>query len=106
MTISAGGIAFRNNHEGAVYSQQILKKRPIGGALNLREMKVLVDALKLWGPRGAAAIGCGIDSITVEKHNGNGSRCFKIRRIDGTETEISYLRVWNRKSSHKKWVIE
>lgn len=106
MTISAGGIAFRNNHEGAKYSQAILNKRPIGGALALREVKVLTDALRFWGPRGAAAIGCEIDSITVERHNGTGSRCFRIRRIDGTETEISYLRVWNRKSSHKKRVIE
>lgn len=105
MTVSAGGIAFRNNHEGSVYSQQILNKRPIGGALALREIKVLTDGLRLWGPRGAAAIGCGIDSITVERHNGTGSRCFRIRRIDGTETEISYLRIWNRKSQHKKWVI-
>ena len=65
MTITVAGIEFRNNICAARYCQQILKKRPIGGPLALREIKVLTEGLRLWGPRGAAAIGCGIDSITV-----------------------------------------
>jgi hypothetical protein len=43
-------------------------------------------------------IGIGVDYITVKKTQW-GTNCFTIKRIDGTETDISYLQCVNGKSS-------
>ena len=89
MKVDLGFSAFRTKTAALAHFKRILNDAPMGAAL-VGEAEREVLALLRRHPEAAQKIGPGVSRIVVRKAPNFNTRCFYVRRVDGTSTDFSY----------------
>lgn len=105
--IKIGPFNFKNWSTASKFAKEILNTHRLGEEVTEPEKEFLVAALLLRKDRGSEKIGTGVRRIWVD-NNSFGWRGFFLERLDGSETDFSYLKCFSghtqrtKKSQHMK----
>jgi hypothetical protein len=92
------GCTFTSLTAAKGYAKAILDKHNSGDLVTYNETKFLQAAIALRGAEKLKKkIGAGIESIFIG-YNDSGDKAFFIRRIDGSETDFSYIKCFTNPS--------
>ena len=90
-TINIGEKVFKTKAESRDFVKAILNKYPLQNSLDTVDFEFICELLKRH-PEYDKKFGVGINEIIIRLDGNCGkTRCFHIKRIDGTETDFSYL---------------
>jgi hypothetical protein len=86
--VEIGGVKFAKKGDALEHLRKILKRYSVGEHVSADDQAFLLEALKNH-PDVDEKIGAGVDFICIQRADYN-SRCFWIKRIDGSEVRFSY----------------
>lgn len=101
MKLTLGGLEFSSKKKAKEHAKSILKSHSVGDILSEEDTKFFRDALLLRGDRGREKIGVGIEYIRVDK-SFYGNHHFMIHRVDGTEEDFSYIKLFQAQTERAK----
>ena len=96
-----GGIKFKSLTDARNYTKGIYASYRIGQTLSAEHTAFMISALHFRGQEGEQKIGCGVRRIYMTS-NEYGKKSFCIERIDGSETDFSYYKIFARKTERVK----
>lgn len=82
-------LCFRTVGEATAYYKEMLNRYPLGAELSAVDAAHLYELLERH-PEAADKIGRGVAAIYVAGSPDHATRCFWIRRVDGTRIDFSY----------------
>lgn len=88
--LTIGEKSFETQGAANLYIKELLNRQPLKVILPEPQHSFLF-ALLSRHPRAMEKIGPGIKHFTVE-HAAYGTRCFYLARVDGSDTDFSYLK--------------
>lgn len=98
--ITIAGREFSSRTAAKACAKGILDKYNVGDCIDEGEQAFLAAAIALRGPEKLQEkTGPGIKNIFIG-YSGSGIKAFFIRRIDGSETDFSYIKCFKEKHSH------
>lgn len=90
-TINIGEKVFKTKAESKEFVKAILNKYELENSLNTADFEFICELLRRH-PEYEKKRGVGINEVVIKlDKNWGKTRCFHIKRIDGTETDFSYL---------------
>ena len=95
MELTICGITFPTIKAANAYTKAIYKKYKENDTVSDEDTEFLIAALKLKSMRGEDKIKCGVKRIYLKRTEWD-TCCFYIERIDGSTTDFSYTKLFNR----------
>ena len=105
MEITIDNLRFDTLGDAKLYVKRIHNKYKENDIVSDEDKEFLIKCLEFRGDRGDNKIGCGVENIYLRRTKYN-NLCFCIKRYDGTTTDFSYTKIFQRVSNSKKNIIE
>lgn len=90
--LQLGNLIFARADSLFKHINHILANTAVGSNVKEEDYQVIHGALKLGHENYAKKAGCGIAAIKAGVHPTHSSKCFMIKRTDGSEEDFSYIK--------------